>query len=587
MMLSAPLAWAGCTGSSPTWETTPDYASLSACVAGLQNNDTLNVTAGGGTSEITSTLVVPSSGVKIIGPGAANLTLTWTGNYVFSTASKSSFRISGFTFATSTYQTSILVKGGTGWMIDNNIYTNTGDATSTGVFVIVDADAAGASYGLIHSNTVNAGRVLISHSTISSAMENTLWVSDLNLGTSEAVYIEDNTFNFSPNRSTNCVDSNRASRYVARYNTINGQYVMAHSQYEGGSRRGSRKWEIYGNNMSTSVTTWIAALYFGAGSGTIFANQGSGYDAWLFLDNTRDHYGDVADNTTYAGRCDGDNVTDGNTNPNPASGVVDGWPCRDQIGRSSDSGAYPSNQASVPAMFWLNRSATAPMTIDLATGVSASHIVADRDYYISNASFNGTSGIGCGTFADIPATCTTGVSYWATTQSCSDLTGMVGANPVTPISGTLYKCTETDTWTAYYTPYTYPHPLRDVTAPDSTITQSDPQAITSDALTLTGTCTDAVGVASVKYRLSNSPDASNGTVCTGTTSWTCNTGGYSIGANDVYVGCADAAGNWTSPAPHITANFSYPSGAIAFSSPGTGAITITPNNSGAITVTPY
>jgi hypothetical protein len=26
-------------------------------------------------------------------------------------------------------------------------------------------------------------------------------------------------------------------------------------------------------------------------------------------------------------------------------------------------------------------------------------------------------------------------------------------------SGLLYKCTATDTWTLYYTPYTYPHPL--------------------------------------------------------------------------------------------------------------------------------
>jgi len=36
---------------------------------------------------------------------------------------------------------------------------------------------------------------------------------------------------------------------------------------------------------------------------------------------------------------------------------------------------------------------------------------------------------------------------------------MVGKNPTTPISGTLYKCTATNTWTAYYTPYAYPHPL--------------------------------------------------------------------------------------------------------------------------------
>jgi len=92
---------------------------------------------------------------------------------------------------------------------------------------------------------------------------------------------------------------------------------------------------------------------------------------------------------------------------------------------------------------------------------ASTHIIANRDYYYTNASFDGTTGVGCGTLASRPATCTTGVGYWATDQSCSSLTGLVGASPATPISGTLYKCTATDTWTSYYTPYTYPHPLRD------------------------------------------------------------------------------------------------------------------------------
>jgi hypothetical protein len=37
---------------------------------------------------------------------------------------------------------------------------------------------------------------------------------------------------------------------------------------------------------------------------------------------------------------------------------------------------------------------------------------------------------------------------------------MAGKNTSTPISGILYKCTATNTWTSYYKPYTYPHPLR-------------------------------------------------------------------------------------------------------------------------------
>jgi hypothetical protein len=39
------------------------------------------------------------------------------------------------------------------------------------------------------------------------------------------------------------------------------------------------------------------------------------------------------------------------------------------------------------------------------------------------------------------------------------MNGMIGANPATPLEGTLYRNVN-GTWTAYYTPYIYPHPLR-------------------------------------------------------------------------------------------------------------------------------
>jgi hypothetical protein len=101
----------------------------------------------------------------------------------------------------------------------------------------------------------------------------------------------------------------------------------------------------------------------------------------------------------------------------------------------------------------------------------------NREFWtMRTGTFDGTGGytagggVGCGTLAAMNAInpglgIHVGVGFWATNQSCSNLTGLVGANPATPISGTLYKWSGTK-WVAYYSPYQYPHPLR---ASDSTV----------------------------------------------------------------------------------------------------------------------
>jgi hypothetical protein len=88
-------------------------------------------------------------------------------------------------------------------------------------------------------------------------------------------------------------------------------------------------------------------------------------------------------------------------------------------------------------------------------------MIANRDYYgeVSQSAqssptspFNGTVGTGYGTLANRPTTCTQGVGYWATDQGNWNRSGAGG-------QGELFVCTSTNTWSLYYTPYTYPHPL--------------------------------------------------------------------------------------------------------------------------------
>jgi hypothetical protein len=80
-------------------------------------------------------------------------------------------------------------------------------------------------------------------------------------------------------------------------------------------------------------------------------------------------------------------------------------------------------------------------------------IVQNQNYFIYAASFNGTSGVGEGTLANRPATCTIGTGYWATDQG--EWNSKNSGN-----DGQLYQCTTANTWSLYYTPYTYPHLLQ-------------------------------------------------------------------------------------------------------------------------------
>ncbi len=145
--------------------------------------------------------------------------------------------------------------------------------------------------------------------------------------------------------------------------------------------------------------------------------------------------------------------------------------CADQGGRGQGnyvSGTPPSPSAALaqaldPIYEWDNA-----VTGSLNHGnfdTDTARTIANRDWYSDNSMgkptqqtsptspFNGTSGIGWGTLANRPTSCTPRVGYWATDQGKWNGSGNGFGQ------GELFVCAAKNTWTLSYTPYTYPHPL--------------------------------------------------------------------------------------------------------------------------------
>ena len=523
-LLISTSAYAGYSGESPTWQSTPDKSSIEACINAAESGDTINVSAGDGT-EIWNDDVELTKSLNLIGPGKSNLIIT-ANSGAFEIHNNAS-RVSGFTFYKTTGTDTAHITG-QGWRIDNckfeaNYHSSTNLALNIDS-INLDVDPK----GLIDNCEFINGRILVSPFSGYSgpAKNNAAWAKDLALGTEEAVYVEDCTFTRSGDTLIgNSIDSNRSGRWVFRYNTVNNQNIMAHS-YQVATERGTRKWEIYGNTMTSSYPI-ASAMFLRAGTGVIFNNDLSGYyssNRAIGFDNWRTFRLQVG--SSVAGLCDGDSPYDKNYDST-------GWWCRDQIGTSTDEYEKLTNpqapQTRVPVYIWDNTDA--PVTILNGCG---DHIKANRDYYIINS---GTT---------LPASCTVGQGYWKEDEG--DWNKTVGGD-----QGVLYTCTSTKTWELNYIPYEYPHPLRGEGDPDETpptisatgptgeqTCSSDPQSIEIVATT-NETAVCKIGIVGASWSMMAEMDQTGGYSHSDTNTYACG-GSYS---RDII--CRDPTGNESSP----------------------------------------
>lgn len=267
------------------------------------------------------------------------------------------------------------------------------------------------------------------------------------------MYFEDNTFTI----SDAIIDGAAGCRWVTRYNTINVIATNAVTpiwdghgnspSMHGTGHCGTIEQAIYGNQITDSSNK-VGLIYGQRGGMALgYYNYIAGNNNYW---NSYDEYSDSDVNSV----CESENIevqhpstsyfwTNQGTSSQYASHTI--TKCCLGSGADPVTETYPVENTDI----FVQR----PGTFD-GSGESIAH----------GDAFDKGGGVGCGTLANRPATCTTGVGYWATNQRCDNLDGMVGASPSTPISGTLYKCNTDSEWEPYYTPYTYPHPLRNIHA---------------------------------------------------------------------------------------------------------------------------
>ena len=318
------------------------------------------------------------------------------------------------------------------------------------------------------------------------------WSQPTNFGNSNWFFVENNV------TSGGFInDCNQGGRMVLRYNTLSANPNegdtggwQGHQTSQGTpSLLGCRALEVYHNYVfNPTPSTPQSSVGGGGQTGLAWGNIiGAGYNwdlnFWLARSLSSNNCGGGAGNV---GACAAPPNGYGYCG-SASTGVLSAWD------GNSDSTGYPCLSATGRGQGDLLSGSSFPNIVDSVTGtitwphqklepwyswnetIASGNIasysnwngnapVANRDAYTQvstspNSSptspFNGTTGTGFGTLANRPTTCTAGPGG---TYGQSP-TGSYGVAYFSTDNQTLYVCTATNTWTAIYTPYTYPHPL--------------------------------------------------------------------------------------------------------------------------------
>jgi hypothetical protein len=451
----------------------------------IQGQTTVNCTGTAGTSDYTcaaadSTII--QDNFATAGTPVMKITIGAAG-------SSSVFRFTGITLEGGS---SGAVKYGTVWFFgsgqlrldhdDFNMTTYGSSGANSSAIRLYGSVTGVADHNLVQlGNTVSNGIQVFTNMFDSVGYGDGTWDAATQFGTANFFFMENNQFN--GGYDNDCI---QGGRFVMRYNTMNNassvnEPVQSHGTSGGGAgERSCRAFEVY-HNYITSASLGYTVVSSKGGTSLVWGNTvASRTFDYLFVGTVDRSIGDYASLSANPPNGWGWCGTDYNGTGSAWDGnqpATTGFPCLDGIGRGATTQSlngqpFPKRLNSVTGtVAWPKQYDEPAYMFDntLPSGMSGEattqdHVTAaNRDYYFDCGSYNsscssgftGAAGTGTGTLASRPSTCTAGaggiyatsptgsygVAYWATDQN------------------TLYVCTSTNTWTAVYSPYTYPHPL--------------------------------------------------------------------------------------------------------------------------------
>lgn len=422
-LLCGPLTASAYTKSGTIYTTNGSHADVSAAVADAGARDTVTVPAG---SFTWAAPLVITKGITLAGAGASltSITSAYAGSWLIvyrpsNYSLNTPFRITGFTFDFARKSGGIILEYSSS---DLTVQTNVRIDHNTLKNAVNQALMINGMRGVVDNNAITGTEYPI---RFASGEDQRWWDSWEGLvfgGADGNMYIEDNLI-----ESTGTVaDCQFGNRYAFRYNVIvssspEGAYPLFDMHGNAGQYWSCFGGEIYGNDITVQ------------GHGGYILDQRGGKSA------------------VYYNRVNGRNV---------------GIKTREEVCDASHPTTNPQPQHVSDSYNWANyRTGGYPLTAyESDNSCSTYQVKENKDWWNFNPLYDGTTpGVGCGT--TLPDACTPGDGFWMTTQSCTDLNGLVGREPTTPISGRLYKCTAARRWEAYFTPFPYPHPLRGPSSP--------------------------------------------------------------------------------------------------------------------------